>query len=79
MAARRVPHPIGCFTEAVRLARPLEEYPFARTYIRAVADAPDAPSAVAFDAAAAHARQSPAWQSARSRATTWSPATGRAS
>ena len=45
----------------MRLARPLEEFPFERTYIRAVGDAPDAPSAAAFDAAAAHARESPAW------------------
>jgi pimeloyl-ACP methyl ester carboxylesterase len=61
MTARRVGHPVGCFTEPVRLTRPLEEYPFERTYIRAVGDAPDAPSAAVFDAAAAHARQSAAW------------------
>ena len=61
MSARRVGHPVACFTEPVRLARPLEEYPFERTYIRAVGDAPDAPSATVFDAAAAHARESPAW------------------
>jgi pimeloyl-ACP methyl ester carboxylesterase len=61
MGARRVGHPAACFTEPVRLARPLEEFPFERTYIRAVADAPDAPSAAVFDAAAAHARQSAAW------------------
>ena len=61
MTSRRVAHPIGCFTEAVRLARPLEEYPFERTYIRAVADAPDAPPAAAFDAAAERARHSSAW------------------
>ncbi len=61
MTARRASHPLACFTEAVRLARPLEEFPFERTYIRAVADAPGAPSATAFDAAAAHASGSPAW------------------
>ena len=31
---RRTPQPVGCFTEPVRLARPLEDYPFTRTYIR---------------------------------------------
>jgi pimeloyl-ACP methyl ester carboxylesterase len=29
-AARRTPQPAGCFTEPVRLARPLEDYPFTR-------------------------------------------------
>ena len=60
--ARRTPHPVGCFTEAVRLARPLESYPFSRTYIRATADEPDAPAADVFDAAAARARTSPDWR-----------------
>jgi pimeloyl-ACP methyl ester carboxylesterase len=58
---RRVAHPIGCFTEPVRLERPLEAYPFERTYIRATADAPDAPGTAVFDAAAARARGSAAW------------------
>ena len=56
---RRTPQPIRCFTEAVRLTRPLEEYPFSRTYIRATADPQDAP---AFAAAAARARSSAAWR-----------------
>ena len=59
--ARRTPHPRGCFTEPVRLAQPLEAFPFERTYIRATADAPDAPGAAIFDAAAARARTSAAW------------------
>jgi pimeloyl-ACP methyl ester carboxylesterase len=63
MSARRVGHPVRCFTETVRLARPLEEFPFERTYIRAVGDESGAPSAAAFDAAAAHARRSAAWHS----------------
>jgi pimeloyl-ACP methyl ester carboxylesterase len=58
---RRTPQPLRCFTEAVRLAQPLEEHPFARTYIRATADAPDAPGAAVFEATAAHARTSSAW------------------
>jgi pimeloyl-ACP methyl ester carboxylesterase len=59
---RRVPHPIACFTEPVRLRQPLEEFPFTRTYIRATADAPDAPSTHVFAAAATRARNSTAWQ-----------------
>jgi pimeloyl-ACP methyl ester carboxylesterase len=59
---RRVDHPVGCFTEPVRVPRPIEDYPFTRTYIRATADAPDAPATTAFDAAAQHARTSPAWR-----------------
>lgn len=62
MNARRTPHPIGCFQEPVRLARPLEDYPFTRTYIRATADRPDAPGATVFDAAAERARESAAWR-----------------
>jgi pimeloyl-ACP methyl ester carboxylesterase len=37
-AARRTPHPVGCFTEPVRLDRPLEDYPFTRTYIKATGE-----------------------------------------
>ena len=62
MVPRRVPHPIGCFTERVRLARPLESYPFTRTYIRATAADPGAPAPITFDAAAGHARTSGAWR-----------------
>ena len=61
MNPRRVPQPVRCFTERVRLSRPLEEFAFGRTYIRATGDAPDAPGTAAFDAAAAHARTSPHW------------------
>lgn len=59
--ARRVDHPARCFTEPVAVPRSVEDYPFTRTYIRATADAPDAPGTTAFEAAAAHARRSPAW------------------
>jgi hypothetical protein len=62
MNARRTPHPARCFTDAVRLSRPLEDFPFTRTYIRATADAPDAPGTAVFDAAAAHAKASAAWR-----------------
>lgn len=62
MNARRTPQPVGCFTEGVRLQRPLEDYAFGRTYIRATADGPGAPAAAAFETAAERARTSPAWR-----------------
>jgi pimeloyl-ACP methyl ester carboxylesterase len=61
MDPRRIAHPLGCFTERVHLAQPLEAFPFGRTYIRATADAPDAPGTAVFDAVAARARDSDAW------------------
>jgi pimeloyl-ACP methyl ester carboxylesterase len=60
--ARRTPQPLRCFTEPVHLSRPLEEFPFTRTFVKATADLPNAPGAVAFWAAADRARQSPAWR-----------------
>jgi hypothetical protein len=62
MTPRRVPQPLACFTEVAQLDHPLESYPFERTYIRATGDAPDAPGAAAFSAAAAHAKASDAWR-----------------
>jgi pimeloyl-ACP methyl ester carboxylesterase len=59
---RRVDHPIGCFTEPVRLAQPLEDFPFTRTYIKATADEPTPTGTDAFWAAARHASASPHWQ-----------------
>ncbi len=58
---RRRPHPIGCFTEAVRLERPLEDYPFTRTYIKAT-DETSGPGDSAFWKAAERAKTSPAWR-----------------
>ena len=43
-SARRTPHPVGCFTEPVRLARPLEDYPFTRTYIKATGEPGPSPA-----------------------------------
>jgi pimeloyl-ACP methyl ester carboxylesterase len=59
---RRTAHPIGCFTEPVRLTAPLERFPFTRTYIKATADQPDAPGAQAFWSAAEMAKASSAWR-----------------
>jgi pimeloyl-ACP methyl ester carboxylesterase len=60
--ARRTPHPLACFTEAVHLAQPLEDFPFTRTYIKATAEKPDASALDAFWSAAETARESPAWR-----------------
>ena len=42
MRARVTTHPEGCFTEPVFLSQPLESFPFARTYIKATRDEPEA-------------------------------------
>ena len=60
-SARRTPHPVGCFTEPVRLARPLEDYPFSRTYIKATGE-PRPEAGGPFWAAADRAMASPAWR-----------------
>jgi pimeloyl-ACP methyl ester carboxylesterase len=59
--ARRTPQPIGCFTEPVRLVRPLEDYPFTRTYIKATGE-PRPQAGGPFWTAADRARHSPAWR-----------------
>jgi pimeloyl-ACP methyl ester carboxylesterase len=56
--ARRTSHPVGCFTEPVRLRRPLEDYPFGRTYIKAT----DEPEPSPFWTSARRAETSPAWE-----------------
>lgn len=55
---RRTGQPVLTLTDPVRLGRPLEEWPFGRTYIRATQD----PSGALFDASAARARTSTAWR-----------------
>ncbi|HEX9541209.1 MAG TPA: alpha/beta hydrolase [Streptosporangiaceae bacterium] len=60
-SARRTPQPAGCFTEPVRLARPLEDYPFTRTYIKATGEPRPEPGGP-FWAAADRAMASPAWR-----------------
>jgi len=60
-SARRTPHPVGCFTEPVRLARPLEDYPFTRTYVKATGE-PRPEAGGPFWAAADRAMASPAWR-----------------
>ncbi len=58
---RRTPHPAGCFSEAVRLPRPLEEYPFTRTYIKATGEPRPEPGGAFWDAAD-RVRAAPAWR-----------------
>jgi pimeloyl-ACP methyl ester carboxylesterase len=60
-AVRRTWQPVRCFTEPVRLPRPLEDYPFTRTYIKATGE-PRPEPAGPFWAAADWARRSPAWR-----------------
>ena len=58
---RRTPHPVGCFTEPVRLARPLEDWPFTRTYIKATGE-PRPETGGPFWLAADRAASSPGWR-----------------
>jgi len=62
--ARRSPHPVGCFTEPVRLRQPLEDYPFTRTYIKATEDprAPGGEYVHPFWRAADRTKTDPAWR-----------------
>ena len=71
--ARRTPQPIVCFTQPVRLSRPLEDWPFPRTYVRLTAPEPGVPPNPAFDAAAARARDSSAWRYAELATTHMAP------
>jgi pimeloyl-ACP methyl ester carboxylesterase len=63
-AARRSPHPVGCFTEPVRLKRPVEDYPFTRTYVKATREPRPAGDGrlSAFWAAAEYAKTSQDWR-----------------
>ncbi|UCE31949.1 MAG: alpha/beta hydrolase [Burkholderiales bacterium] len=62
VTARRTPQPRGCFTEPVYLERPLEEFPFTRTYIKATVTVEGEPGAAAFWRAAKAAAASPHWK-----------------
>ena len=61
---RRVAHPAACFSEPVRLRKPLEDYPFSRTYIKATDEPRPAPGEPprAFWTAAGRVRNDPAWR-----------------
>jgi len=60
VAPRRTPQPAATLTEPIHLAKPLEDYPFKRTYIRASVAEPD-PVLGAISRSAMRALASPAW------------------
>lgn len=60
--ARRVPHPLRCFTERVQVPTALEDHSFGLTYIKAIADSREVPGGNAFWDAAEHARLSDRWR-----------------
>jgi len=61
---RRSPHPVGCFIEPVRLRKPLEDYPFTRTYVKATVEPQPQPGGrqSPFWRAAERAKSDPAWR-----------------
>ncbi len=62
MGARRSPHPTGCFTEPVFLEKPLEDFQFSRTYIKASKNPSSDIGADALWQAANKAKDSSAWE-----------------
>lgn len=59
---RRTPQPAATFAEPVRLPRPLEQWDFGLTYVKATGDARGARGGAAFWDAADRARASAAWR-----------------
>jgi pimeloyl-ACP methyl ester carboxylesterase len=62
MGARRSPHPKGCFTEPVFLEKPLEDFEFSRTYIKASKNPSSDLGAEALWQAANRAKNSSGWE-----------------
>ena len=62
MKLRRTAHPKGCFTEPVYHLKPLEEFGFSRTYIKATEAPVGDIGNEAFWRAARHAASSPSWK-----------------
>lgn len=60
-SARRTDQPAACFTEPVRVPRPLADYPCTRTYIKATGDPRTSPPGP-FWVAADQVKSSPAWR-----------------
>lgn len=61
-APRRVPHPRACFTSPVHLEKPLEQYDFTRTYIKATLPPRGEGGNSAFWDAAIQAQNSGLWR-----------------
>ena len=59
--ARRVPHPVGCFIEPVRVSRPVEEFGYPLTFIKATGE-PRSETEGPFWLASDRAKQSVAWK-----------------
>jgi pimeloyl-ACP methyl ester carboxylesterase len=59
---RLAAHPVGCFTERVRLPLPLAKYDFSRTYIKALQEPRFHDRDSAFWRAADQAKDSPDWR-----------------
>jgi pimeloyl-ACP methyl ester carboxylesterase len=59
---RRTPQPARTFDEAVRLHRPIEDYPFGRTYIKALDDPRRTDGPNQFWDVAERVRDHPAWR-----------------
>ena len=59
---RRTSQPLRTFTEPVRLAKPLEDHPFGRTYVKALGDPRRDDGPDAFWEAADRYRAHPAWR-----------------
>jgi pimeloyl-ACP methyl ester carboxylesterase len=62
MGVRRTPHPMGCFSEPVFLKKPLENFDFSRTYIKASRNPSTDVGADALWQAGNLARDSLAWE-----------------
>ena len=62
VSSRRNSQPLGCFTEPVYLSKPLEEFAFDRTYIKATLDPKSDVGADALWRAADRAKNSQAWR-----------------
>jgi len=60
--ARSSAQPLQCFTEPVCLAKPLESFPFSRTYIKATRNPPDDVAEPVFAATGKRLKASPAWR-----------------
>lgn len=58
--ARRVGQPLKTLTEPISLSKPVEDWPFSRTYIKATADEAESPESP-FWQAAHHAKDSEGW------------------
>jgi pimeloyl-ACP methyl ester carboxylesterase len=62
ISARRTPQPAATLTDPVYLAKPIEDHPFTRTYIKATRNPPSDAALGAVERCAARVRASNAWR-----------------